>query len=189
MRHAESRRPRSVERQVESEFGTNVDRFRKQTPNGRRALAPWRLAAAMIVAAAIVALPIAAHAQSTDEGAATSDAEVWPNYGPAQDWRYLFGPGMEGALRLSKEASERSGRGVGHFVMSVWDRGYFQGVYNLREDGRSAVGVFWADGAPLNGPIAGVIDIGAAPVGPAMRPTEARITFISGDVIVGDATE
>ena len=68
--------------------------------------------------------------------------------GPAASWRFLSGQGVDGALRLSPEAIERVGAPIGHFVLNVADRGFYQGVYNIREDGASIVGVFWPDAPP-----------------------------------------
>lgn len=147
----------------------------------RRQLAAAALAAGVVLGGGAVAQDT--QPEDLEAIPATLPAEV--KAGPAAGWRFLSGPGVDGALRLSPEAIERVGAPIGHFVLNVTDRGFYQGVYNIREDGASIVGVFWPDGAAVEDPIAGVLDIGAAPTGDALGPSEARLTFLNGEMIGG----
>lgn len=128
-----------------------------------------------------------AGAQEPDAGLGGRAAPVAP--GPALEWRFVSGPGVEGAMRLSDEASERTGGAIGHFVLNVVGRGFYEGVYNVREDGASLVGVFWGEGRPLDGPIDGFLDIGASIYGPMtsppLRANEAVVTFVTGETLNG----
>lgn len=160
---------------------------------GKRALqALILLLGAALTDASLALAPAQAQDQTQDPQAAEADEEAIPaslpnevKSGPAASWRFLSGQGVDGALRLSPEAIERVGAPIGHFVLNVADRGFYQGVYNIREDGASIVGVFWPDGAAVEDPIAGLIDIGAAPTGEELGPTEARLTFLNGELIAG----
>lgn len=138
----------------------------------------------------VSAIPLGAApalAQKADAGLGGRAAPVAP--GPALEWRFVSGPGLEGAMRLSDEASERTGGAIGHFILNVAGRGFFEGVYNVREDGASLIGVFWGEGRPLDGPIDGFLEIGVSAFSPAApRPlsaNEAVVTFLSGETLDG----
>ncbi|MEO1331209.1 MAG: hypothetical protein AAFW46_16285 [Pseudomonadota bacterium] len=113
--------------------------------------------------------------------------------GPAFDWRFIRGEGVEGAFELLKpeEAPITRSRFLdflnsspapaarGRLLLKVEGRGIFIGLFTVREDGRSIVGAFWPDGATADDPIAGTIDVGAAPDG-ELEPDEGRVLFLDG---------
>lgn len=77
-------------------------------------------------------------------------------------WRFLDGPGAIGVMRVAPNATTQEGlSAIGLFMLRVADRGLFEGVYNLRDDGRSVVGMFWPEGKLNDGPVAGFLDIDA----------------------------
>lgn len=95
---------------------------------------------------------------------------------PAARWRFLDGDGVVGVLRLSDVAQAEDGP-VGFWVARIVGRGVFEGVYNFKDDGQAAIGVFWREGL-LNGEdIIGILDLrvqGERGVG------RGTITFIDG---------
>lgn len=101
--------------------------------------------------------------------------------GPALRWRFFRGPDVEGALRIAEAHSEKVGGKIGYLVMNIRDRGVFEGVYNVRPDGQSLVGVFWAEESdPADPAVAGFIDLGEAP-DLELGPSEGRVYFLTGD--------
>lgn len=145
----------------------------------RPARRAWRrfaaLTAAVLLGAPILAAPPIAAAQ--EAGTALQ--------GVAAGWRSMTGGNVEGALRLAELQPVNLDVAIGHFVMMVEGQGFYQGVYNIREGGQSAIGVFWTDGQPLDGPITGYVDIGAAPDGADLGARGVRITFLSGETLDG----
>ncbi|MCI4661906.1 MAG: hypothetical protein MRY63_08825 [Neomegalonema sp.] len=122
--------------------------------------------------------PTPASAQETPAPAPSAAPAPLPQ-GPATAWRFLSGSGVDGILSPATQESEQIGIHIGAFVLNIAGRGTFQGIYNLRGDARSLVGVFWLGEDEERGVIEGIIDIGAAPDG-ALGEREGRITFMSG---------
>lgn len=162
----------------------------------RWALGPGRAGAAAALAAGLAGLGAPAPLAAQD-ASAEGPREIVRTVqrGPAFDWRFLRGPGVQGALELVDPAATeqpetpflRDAEGAaarGRFLLNVEGRGIFIGLYTVREDGRSIVGAFWPDGAEPTDPIAGTLDIGAAP-DLDLAETEGRVRFLDGAEFLG----
>lgn len=137
-----------------------------------------RLAALTLATCCAAAAPMAGSAALAQEAGTALQ-------GVAAGWRSMTGGKVEGALRLAELQPVNLDVAIGHFVMMVEGQGFYQGVYNIREGGQSAIGVFWTDGEPLDGPITGYVDIAAAPDGADLGARGVRITFLSGETLDG----
>lgn len=116
-----------------------------------------------VIAALIAAAPVWAQ---DPQAAAAED--------PPSSWRFLDGPGATGVLRLADEIGPDA---RGFFVLRVDGRGVFEGVYNLKDDARSAVGMFWPEGRLNNDAVSGFLDLDA--------DGAAVITFTDGGGVDG----
>ncbi|MEO1292323.1 MAG: hypothetical protein AAFV62_05750 [Pseudomonadota bacterium] len=137
-----------------------------------------RIAARFSVLAAAFALLLAFGADRT----LAEDAQPLPD-GPATQWRFLSGPGIDGVLRPAMAESGELGVFVGFLILNIQDKGSFVGLYNVREDGTSLVGAFWPEGQESIDIVSGIIDIGGAPNG-ELSGREGRITFLNQDTVL-----
>lgn len=111
-------------------------------------------------------------------GAAPTLAVADDDPAPIRSWRFIDGDGVAGVMRLADDPGPNA---RGFFVIEIEGRGVFEGVYNLKEDARSAVGMFWPEGLLNTGSVSGFLDIGPDGVGGASfmdgdaeRPLSAR---------------
>ena len=117
-------------------------------------------AGALVLAVALAAAPAPAQ---TDGEVDAEDAEVQTT------WRFIDGEGVAGVLRLS----DKPGPGArGFFVFRAAEHGVYEGVYNIKEDGSSAVGMFWPEGSLNSGAVSGFLDVEA--------DGAARVSFTDG---------
>ncbi len=157
--------------------------------------------AGLLLAALVVLGPaerVSAQSDGSEDPAALTPREV--ERGPALDWRFLRGAEVEGAMKLMSadeptppttaflSADAAAGAARGRFVLNVDGRGFFVGLYTVREDGRSLVGAFWPEGSDASDPIAGTLDVGAAP-DTELGPAEGRVRFLDGTEFTGLTAE
>lgn len=154
--------------------------------------APPRRAAALLTALALAPALIlvegAAQAQRT--GALSSamaqaaekagETAASAQTGPALFWRLLDAPGLRGVMRLSDDVAADKTR-YGFFAFQLRERGVFEGVYNIKPDGRGVIGIFWPDGELNQGAAAGYLDLSAAENGGGA----GRVTFSAAAPVEG----
>ncbi len=148
---------------------------------GRRATVALGLLAALFAPT----LGTGARAQTED-----GDAVAAPIIGVRTDastWRVLEGDGVVGVMGLGPflylgepdpvtDTAPDAPPRVGYFAIYVEDRGVFEGVYNLKEGGRSVVGAFWPDGQAETEVVAGFLDLDSLDA-PAAYGGAGAVTF------------
>lgn len=131
----------------------------------------------MAALVAIIGVSAGAFSVATSVATAQETAKDKPLVGlraSAGAWRLIDGENVVGVMNFgalvsigSSEPIKDPKKGVrpevGYFTILVKERGVFQGTFNVKDQGRSVLGVFWAEGAAGEDIASGFLDLRAIP--------------------------